>query len=45
MVKTQGGDPGDHRLGYNVRTIVRASDTDFEDGGINLQGRSTNVRG
>jgi len=44
MVKTQGGDTSDHRFRYNVCTVIRASDTDFEDGSIDLPGRSMNVR-
>lgn len=45
MIKAQGGDAGDNWLRYNVRTVVRASDADFENGGINLPGKSTNAQG
>jgi hypothetical protein len=45
MIETQGGDPGDEWFGHNICTVVRASDADFEDGGINLIGRSTDSRG
>lgn len=38
MIKTQGGDAGDNWFGHDVRTVVPASDTDFENGGINLWG-------
>ena len=44
MIKTQGGNPGDYRLGHNICAVVRASDTNLENGGINLSDVSTNVR-
>ena len=44
MIKTQGGDGSHYWLGHDVCTVVRASDTNFENDGINLPGRSANVR-
>ena len=45
MIKAQGGNTGDYRLGHNVCAVVRASDADFENGGVNLLGRSMDARG
>jgi len=45
MIKAQGGDAGDYWLWHNVCTVVRAPDTDFENGGINLAERSADTRG
>ena len=45
MIKAQGGYASDYRLDHNVCTVVQASDADFENGSVNLLGRSTNVHG
>ena len=45
MIKAQGGDAGDRWLGHEVRAVIPASETDFEDGNINLEGWLINACG
>ena len=36
MVKPQGGDSGSQRLRYDIRAIIFAANSDFQDRHINL---------